>query len=31
MVQAGGLGEVASGLSRELELRGNAVEIILPK
>ncbi len=31
MAQAGGLGEVVSGLSRELELRGNAVEIILPK
>lgn len=31
VVQAGGLGEVVAGLSRELELRGNAVEIILPK
>ena len=31
VAQAGGLGEVVSGLSRELELRGNAVEIILPK
>jgi starch synthase len=29
--QAGGLGEVVAGLSRELELRGNAVEIVLPK
>jgi glycosyl transferase family 5 (putative starch synthase catalytic subunit) len=29
--KAGGLGDVVSGLSRELELRGNAVEIILPK
>jgi hypothetical protein len=28
---AGGLGEVISGLSRELELRGHAVDIILPK
>jgi starch synthase len=28
---AGGLGDVVFGLSRELELRGNAVEIILPK
>jgi len=31
VAQAGGLGEVVSGLSRELELRGNAVEIVLPK
>jgi starch synthase len=31
VVQAGGLGEVVFGLSRELELRGNAVEIVLPK
>ena len=31
VAQAGGLGEVVFGLSRELELRGNAVEIILPK
>jgi starch synthase len=30
-VRAGGPGDVVSGLSRELELRGNAVEIILPK
>ena len=29
--KAGGLGDVVSGLSRELELRGNAVETILPK
>lgn len=29
--QAGGLGDVVFGLSRELELRGHAVEIILPK
>ena len=29
--KAGGLGDVVSGLSRELELCGNAVEIILPK
>ena len=29
--KAGGLGDAVSGLSRELELRGNAVEIILPK
>ncbi len=31
VVQAGGLGDVVFGLSRELEIRGNAVEIILPK
>jgi starch synthase len=29
--KAGGLGDVVSGLSRELAIRGNAVEIILPK
>src|SRR5215468_1214915 len=29
--KAGGLGDVVSGLSRELEVRGNEVEIILPK
>jgi starch synthase len=29
--KAGGLGDVVAGLSRELEIRGNAVEIILPK
>ncbi len=31
VAQAGGLGDVVFGLSRELEIRGNAVEIILPK
>jgi starch synthase len=31
VVQAGGLGDVVFGLSRELEIRGHAVEIILPK
>jgi hypothetical protein len=31
VAQAGGLGEVIFGLSRELELRGHAVEIIVPK
>jgi starch synthase len=31
VVQVGGLGDVVAGLCRELELRGNAVEIILPK
>jgi starch synthase len=31
VAQAGGLGEVVFGLSRELELRGHAVEIVLPK
>ncbi len=31
VVQVGGLADVISGLSRELEIRGNAVEIILPK
>jgi starch synthase len=29
--KSGGLGDVVFGLSRELEIRGNAVEIILPK
>src|ERR1019366_5389623 len=29
--QAGGLGDVVYGLSREVEIRGHAVEIILPK
>jgi starch synthase len=29
--QAGGLGDVVFGLSREMELRGHAVEIVLPK
>ena len=31
VIQVGGLGDVVSGLSRELEMRGNNVEIILPK
>jgi starch synthase len=31
VAKVGGLGDVVLGLSRELELRGNAVEIILPK
>ncbi len=31
VVQVGGLGDVVSGLSRELEIRGHDVEIILPK
>ena len=31
VVQMGGLADVVSGLTRELELRGNSVEIILPK
>ncbi len=31
VVQAGGLGDVVFGLSREIEARGNAVEINLPK
>src|SRR5450631_2522274 len=31
VAQAGGLGEVIFGLSRELEKRGHAVDIILPK
>ena len=31
VAQAGGLGEVVYGLSRELEKRGHAVDIILPK
>jgi glycogen synthase len=30
-VKTGGLGDVVCGLSRELELRGHAVEIILPE
>ena len=30
-VKVGGLGDVIHGLSKELEIRGNAVEIILPK
>ena len=31
VAHAGGLGDVVFGLSRELELRGNAVEIVLPE
>jgi starch synthase len=31
VAQAGGPGEVVFGLGRKLELRGNAVEIVLPK
>jgi starch synthase len=31
VAQAGELGDVVPGPSRELELRGNAVEIVLPK
>jgi starch synthase len=31
VAHAGGLGDVVFGLSRELEIRGNAVEIVLPK
>jgi starch synthase len=31
VIKAGGLGDVVYGLSRELEIRGNSVEIILPK
>lgn len=31
VAKVGGLGDVVQGLSRELELRGNSVEIILPK
>lgn len=31
VAKVGGLGDVVYGLSRELEIRGNAVEIILPK
>ncbi|MBW2195480.1 MAG: glycogen/starch synthase, partial [Deltaproteobacteria bacterium] len=31
VAKVGGLGDVVQGLSRELDLRGNAVEIILPK
>jgi starch synthase len=31
VIKAGGLGDVVYGLSRELETRGHAVEIILPK
>lgn len=31
VIKAGGLGDVVYGLSRELEIRGHSVEIILPK
>ena len=31
VAKVGGLGDVVYGLSKELEIRGNAVEIILPK
>ncbi len=31
VIKAGGLGDVVYGLSRELEVRGHAVEIVLPK
>jgi len=31
VAKVGGLGDVVFGLSRELEIRGNSVEIILPK
>lgn len=31
VVQIGGLADVVSGLAREIEIRGNSVEIILPK
>jgi starch synthase len=31
VAKVGGLGDVVFGLSRELEIRGNAVEILLPK
>ena len=31
VAKVGGLGDVVAGLSRELEIRGHAVEIILPK
>ncbi|WP_017306376.1 glycogen synthase GlgA [Spirulina subsalsa] len=31
VIKAGGLGDVVFGLSRELEIQGHAVEIILPK
>ncbi len=31
VAQAGGLADVVFGLSRELELRGNDVEVILPR
>ena len=31
LAKVGGLADVVTGLSRELEMRGNSVEIILPK
>ena len=31
VAKVGGLGDVVFGLTRELEIRGNSVEIILPK
>jgi starch synthase len=31
VVHVGGLADLVSGLSRELEIRGNSIEIILPK
>ena len=31
VAKVGGLGDVVFGLSREMEIRGNSVEIILPK
>ena len=31
VAKVGGLGDVVFGLSRELEIRGHAVEIVLPK
>ncbi|NLD99019.1 MAG: starch synthase, partial [Fibrobacter sp.] len=31
VAKVGGLADVVNGLSRELEIRGNTVEIILPK
>lgn len=31
VAKAGGLGDMVNGLAREIEIRGNAVEIILPK
>ena len=30
VIKAGGLGDVVYGLSRELEARGNTVELVLP-
>ncbi|MCU0971067.1 MAG: glycogen/starch synthase, partial [Gammaproteobacteria bacterium] len=31
IAKAGGLGDVIQGLSNELQIRGNLVEIVLPK